>query len=473
MFVTSVLDEFWRKFPASKRHGQECDEWKQYLQAQKDRWGPTELFERCCPRWLGSGRLIYVSHHGGLGFEPVNKQEWKSCPGGCKKCHPSITLFFDATLKKTVATISMRLDPFVKCLDEMVRDGRAVRKSPLYYVLNGYIRENETLLREHDGFSSHLVEVAMGALATSDEYQRKELEYKRNKTRQPREGVYSQLEEVLEICRLHRLAEDLDSHEVYCMRRSSKMLGRIASRIAKQRIRDAKLQVVPLVDGISLTTGVSMFRRHCDGDDAANGEPGKLIQTEDGRIVEYVRYKEIKLRPTDQLGQFQAVDFLERPARWDCEELSFAQLEREWGDIGCHEYVGQKLLVEWKPTAVDTCRNSTREEGRGIQLASINLNATPSRTLKCLKAQLLTAEIHISESLARQVDEVTVRYHGQLYVKMVRVNFLSLVVAYARSLEHSLKTRCSIIERSRPLLDHELAYLAELRKTARVNDMTR
>jgi hypothetical protein len=460
MFVASVLDDFWKKL--DNRHNQKS-EWRRYLQAQRNLWGPEDLFERSCPRWLGSGRLTYhISHHGGIGFEPVKEQEWKACPGGCKKCHPSITLFFDTTQKKTVATISMRLEPFVKCLDQMVREGRAVQKTPLYYVLDGYIRENETLLREHKGFSSHLVDVAMGALESSDKFQRKELEATDNKCKRPQKA-FSQLEEVLEICRLHRMEEDLDVMSIYCMRRANKMMGRVAARMATKRVQDTKLSILPLVDGCSLS-GFSVFRRH-------TGDSENLVQTEHGRLVEYVKGREIVLQSSDTLGSFQPSDLDSfQPCKWNCEELSFAQLEREWGDIGYHEYVGQKILVEWTPSLAD--RNHLlgidSEESCCFQLASVKMNATPNKSLKSLNAtKFLTIDIDISESLGQQVDEVTVRYSGQLQIERIQLDFLGLVTAYARSLERTLKVRYTIIEKSRPLMNHEMEFLQEVKKAAR------
>ena len=38
---------------------------------------------------------------------------------------------------------------------------------------------------------------------------------------------------------------------------------------------------------------------------------------------------------------------------WACEELSFANLEREWGDSAVQEYIGHKVLVRWKRENVD------------------------------------------------------------------------------------------------------------------------
>jgi hypothetical protein len=194
MFVASVLDEWWRHFGGgcdrmdgshprrrynAKRLG--SPEWDEFVKQQRMVWTPPDLFEQCCPRWLASGRLQEFGHTTGATTthpsEDDETQEWP-CTGCCNKRHPSITLFFDEKRTTTIAVLSHRLDPFTIILDGRVEEGSAIRKSPLYYELKGYLRENLSQLRrhhEHGGLGPHLVKVAMGALKKSDTVQKQKV----------------------------------------------------------------------------------------------------------------------------------------------------------------------------------------------------------------------------------------------------------------------------------------------------------
>jgi hypothetical protein len=395
---------------------------------------------------------------GDSGFLPIGK-EWSACPGGCHKAHPSITLFFDSEQNLTVATLSYLLDPFTLYLDRLVQNDTARCKTPLYYELDGYIRENLTKMRQHRGFGSHLVEVAMGALEASDNAQRQHLEAvasrKKNST------SYDLLEEVLEICRLHRLEEDIDVMSIYCMRRTSKSMGRIASRIAKQRMQKTILSISPLVDGSSLA-GFSVFRRilHVD----------TIVQTEHGRLVEYASCADIVCSPTtEDCGKFKPLPSAKDTFSWNCEELSFANLEREWGNINFHEYLGQKLIASWPAGDVDIPELNERkggEQSNNVPLVDIRLNATPSQGVKTWPMPFINFNLEVLKSRAFQRDEVTVNYSGCVRVVRIDMNFLCLVRAYARTLEASLESRCLQIEETRPLLESEKAYLREVRQAA-------
>jgi hypothetical protein len=315
-------------------------------------------------------------------------------------------------------------------------------------------------MRQHQGFGSHLVEVAMGALEASDNAQRQHLEA--IAARRKYCTSYYQLEEVLEICRLHRLEDDLDVMSIYCMRRTSKSMGRVASRIAKQRMQKTRLVISPLVDGSSLA-GFSVFRRILHSD--------TIIQTEHGRLVEYASCEDIVCSPATEercCNKFKPLPSTKDTFSWNCEELSFANLEREWGDITFHEYLGQKLIASWLAGDVDIPEVNERkgEQSNSVPMVGIRLNATPSQGVKTWPMPFINFKLEVLKSRALQRDEVTVNFSGRVRVVRIDMNFLCLVRVYARTLDASLESRRLQIEESRPLLEHEKAYLREVRQAA-------
>lgn len=463
MFVTSIIDEWLKNLDPGgcNRRQQEAFDWDCFIERQQLIWTPPQIFDKSCPRWLATGGKRFLQEDSC--FLPIGKG-WSACPGGCHKAHPSITLFFNSEQNLTVATISHRLDPFTLYLDRLVQNDTARCKTPLYYELDGYIRENLTKMRQHQGFGSHLVEVAMGALEASDNAQRQHLEAavaarKKNST----SSSYDQLEEVLEICRLHRLEDDLDVMSIYCMRRTSKSMGRVASRIAKQRMQKTRLAISPLVDGSSLA-GFSVFRRILHSD--------TIIQTEQGRLVEYASCEDIVCSPTtteECCGEFKPLPSTKDTFSWNCEELSFANsLQREWGDIGFHEYLGQKLIASWLAGDVDIPEANERngDQSNSVPLVGIRLNTTPSQGVKTWPMPFINFKLEVLKSRALQKDEVTVNFSGRVRLVRIEMNFLCLVRAYARTLEASLESSRRQIEESRPLLEHEKAYLQEVRQAA-------
>jgi hypothetical protein len=458
MFVTTVIDEWLKKLdPGGCNRRQEAYEWDCFVERQQLIWTPPHLFDKCCPRWLATGKRF---RQGDSGFQAIGK-EWSACPGGCHKAHPSITLSFDSEQNLTVAAISHRLDPFTLYLDRLVQNDTARCKKPLYYELDGYIRENITKMRQNQGFGSHLVEVATGALEASDNAQRQHLEAVVAATRKKNStSYYDQLEDVLEICRLHRLEDDLDVMSIYCMQRTSKSMGRIASRLAKQRMQKTKLVVSPLVDGCSLA-GFSVFRRILHSD--------TIVQTEHGRLVEYASCENIICSPTtEECDKFKPVPSTKDTFCWNCEELSFANLKREGGDIGLHEYLGQKLIASWLAGNVDVPELAERKGGQSnsVPLVGIRLNATPSQGVKTWPLPFIKFKLDVLKSRADQRNEVSVNFNGRIRLVRIDMNFLCLVRAYARTLEASLESRRLQIEESRPLLEHETAYLREVRQAA-------
>ena len=67
--------------------------------------------------------------------------------------------------------------------------------------------------------------------------------------------------------------------------------------------------------------------------------------------------------------------------------------------------------------------------------------------------------LDVLRSSTHEVDDVTVHYHGQARVGEVHLNFLALVRAAARYCLEGIRREHRRIEDSRPLLDHERAYL--------------
>jgi hypothetical protein len=416
------------------------------------------LFEKCCPKFLAGGDQT--------SFRSVRLKDgnW-SCPGGCNKVHPTITLFFDSEKSRTVAILSFRLNPFTTYFERRMKEGSAISKSPFYYELDGYVRENLHQLREkNDLFGDHLVKAALGALKESDDAQRAVLE-QAHRTRKHATRSFEMLEEVLQICRLHRLSEDLDVFSIHCMQKTNKMFRRIANPIAEQRMRDCQFVVKPLVDG-HFISGYSVFRRA-----RGNGTPRHtVIEREQGRMVEYAvcpsivchedspgRYLPCK---EQQIGDVTASSEFS----WGCEELSFANLEREWGDIGVNEYIGQKILVQWRRNSVDIPgdgRFSTTCADLPVFDLRLTYTAQKPEILQ-FSAPLFRLKLDLKRMNAIQVDEVTVSFQGNARILECNTNFMFLVSAYARSFRHALEEKHEQILKTRPLLRHELSFLKEV-----------
>ena len=123
-------------------------EFYRLLQRGREIWTPRHIFDRCCVKWLIHGRIQH-DEYGGFYNDPFDP------PSGCNSCsrdHPYITLRFDVTTKSTIAHLSHRLDPFVQCMNGLVAEGKAWPQSASEYQINGYLRANITLLRQHRGF---------------------------------------------------------------------------------------------------------------------------------------------------------------------------------------------------------------------------------------------------------------------------------------------------------------------------------
>ena len=366
---------------------------------------------------------------------------------------PIVTLFFDATNRRTIAVLSKRkesLDVYFMC---RVAQGTAFEKSPFYYELDGYIRENLAKICRHEGFFPEAIAIAVGALASSDAAQKEELTNLRKeqlRSRQKRNFEGDLFERSLEIARLHRLSSDLDVLDVYCMRQASKAFGRVAARIANSMMRSLDLHVTPFVDGV-LLSGYSTFMR---------APHASLVRTsESGRLVEYQKCNDIRCESTEVSGSFQPSTANNSDFSWKCEEISSASLHKWWGDIVVRDYVGHKLVISW---TVDPLSADARDiKMRTIPIATLRMDDCPGQGRYHCRASHVSVAMNIGESA---IDEygVTFANRGSSVLRQVEVSYLALVRASARSiiakLEHSYNQQLQ-----RPLLDHEVEYLHLIR----------
>lgn len=374
-----------------------------------------------------------------------------------QRTNPFVTLFFDGDKKMTIAVLSERLDNLSLYFQRRVEQGTAYQRSPLYYEMDGYVRENWTKIQK-EGLGAHSVSVAVGSLKASDDAQREQLTTERR--RGMRKTVDGELlEQALDIASLHRLKDDLDVISISCMRQASKAFSRVALKLARRRLLDTTLIIRPFVDGISLN-GYSNFVR---GD-----ATGLVCCSESGRAVEYCQRQDILLSSSSGGEEF----FKPGPGTnselsWECEELALANLHRWWGDIAIRDYVGQKLILYWKldPSHPDYIDNKC---SRIVSLSALRLEAKPSKGVQTWPMAQSSICLDVIESRATSIDDVTMSFAGRLHVSQISLNFTSLVGASARGKLDSLRKGHERIEESRPLLEHEIEYLLEVERAALV-----
>jgi hypothetical protein len=503
--------------------------------------------------------------------------QW-TCNGGCNKLHPTVTLFFDTVQQKTLAVLSCRLDPFVKYFDSLVDKGCAVCKTPYLYELDGYVRQNLYYLTETTAttkndkdddddddkeqqrqnrtiavFGSHLVKVALGAMEQSDQAHRDMLESQhlcrhrhRHNCCQPQlcsnEKTHSTklLDDVLDVCLLNGLADDLDVLTLHCLQRTNRKLREISSSIIKKRLAQTQLVVSPLVDGCYVA-GYSVFRR------SHAGRTTVMEREHGGRMVEYAvcppilckmsthhrgtaqcnahhtfsqsnvildgdgdddgdenddSASRVEPQPTEKIDicssqtdhslnqlRFCPSESTNDRFDWACEELSFANLEREWGDICVHEYIGQNIVVYWRRSKVDIIHHRENMTGTATTSSSSSnpVHTSSSSLLPCdvpifnvrlgtskkgpirineFSMPHFTLKLDVEQMNATQVDEVTVRFGGKARIVDCQMDYLCLVAMYARSLEPVLFSQLCEIKKTRPLLQHEQDFFSYVQKAA-------
>eukprot|EP00536_Pseudo-nitzschia_multiseries_P000287 jgi/Psemu1/282225/fgenesh1_pg.4_\ len=530
MFVATLLADLWQKLDQNiSKNRQDSNTYEDFLEDQKNIWTPHELYEKCCPRFLAGG----VSHRYQSGQFV--------CFGTCRKVHPTITLYFDANKACTVAAPSFRLDPFVKYLDQRVKEGSAVSKSPYYYELEGFLRENLHRMRHQQRlFGGHLVNVAIGALKESDEAQAKLLEEAHvQQLRRRHSHIHShslnhrclsshhrfdsepnpdrasmeiessfyqdveKLEVVLEICRLWGLGDHLDVLSIDCMSRTSRVFRQVAIPMAERRVEECQFIMTPLVDG-HFISGYSVFRR-------ANDDRQKVFERENGRLVEYAVCPSVlfcqKRKGNQELSPDHSVPGKNMSGRyfpelrsnvsyhrssrsssrsknemetdssadfsWACEELSFANLELECMNIGLQEYIGQKLIIQWRRNNVDIPDQrrrpdpSAHDEANDVPIFRLAMGWAPQEVgIVDLSVPHFGLKLHVPRNSASQVDDVTFCYQGNAKVLECKTDFAFLVAAYARSLQPHLIAYQKKIEMDRPLLRHEQEFFEEVQRAA-------
>lgn len=338
---------------------------------------------------------------------------------------PIVTLYFDVTLCRTIAVLSKRKESLVVYFMGRVAQGSCWEKSLLYYELDGYIRENLATICQHEGFFPEAIAIAVGALALSDASQKDELIKLRLETmrlRHTRKVDVVLLEAAIEIARLHRLTCDLDVLDVYCMRQTCKVLGRIAARMAKSKMRSLNLHVTPFVDGVLIPCFVPRPYRY-----------PRARMAEAGRFVEYHQCHDISLQATEMSGTFipaAAAEF-----SWN--------LSKE-GIVG----IGQKLVISWTVDFFD---------GRRIKSKTL-----PVATFHdCPRQGTFHYKIlHASATMNNEQSDASLHQCSSLI--QVELSFLALVRVFARSMVDNLG-RSYNQQFRRPLLDHEIEYLEMIR----------
>lgn len=365
---------------------------------------------------------------------------------------PIVTLFFDVSNRRTIAVLSKRkesLEVYFMC---RVAQGSAFEKSPFYYELNGYIRENLAKICRHEGFFPEAIAIAVGALASSDASQKEELMHLRAeklRSRHKRKLDLGLLETALEIARLHRLSSDLDVLDVYCMRQTSKVFGKIAARIATSKMLSLNLHVTPFVDGV-LLSGYSTFMR---------APHASLVRiSESGRFVEYQKCNDICLKSTEKSGSF-VPETAESGFCWKCEEIALANLHKWWGDIVVRDYVGHKLVIFWTvdPLSADARCIKTKT----IPIATLRMEDCLRQGRHTYGASHASVTMDI-RGTSKVEFGVSFANEGSSAVRHVEISFLALVRASARSVLGNLEQSYNQQLR-RPLLDHELEYLEVIR----------
>ena len=469
---------------------------------------PSKFQERFCHRFLA----------GGLSHRNKNGEFVCVC---CRKLHPIITLYFDTNQQCTVAILSFSVDQFRNYFDQCVKEGNAIWKSPLYCELKGFVRENLFRLRHKQRFfGAHLVKVAIGALEDSDAAQSlliEEAHLKQHLARHQRhirrENVVNtessttvcaaskryednkKLEVVLEICRLWGIGENLDVLSIHCMLRTSKVFRKVAIPIAKKRLKEVKFVITPLVDG-HVMAGYSVFRR------TANNRK-TIIEKEQGKLIEYAMcssttYGQEQSKPTETTnddylcGRFLPLTCFNLDPNpnydegefspdfsWACEELTYANLELECMGLCAREYIGQKIVIGWKRSDIDTPCQMTKinqcNQGSSTAISSRGSEMPFHHVKICTRQQ--TGVMHYSiphfhlildirTTSLSQIDEVTFRHEGIAEILECRADFNFLVAAYAHSLEACLQANFEEIEMMRPLMRHERAFLQEVQLAA-------
>ncbi|KAL7540720.1 hypothetical protein ACHAWF_006769 [Thalassiosira exigua] len=248
-----------------EKQSEEAARHRRAFEAEQRRiWTPPSVSEGCCLDWLAHGPHRAIRTGGNLLASVASS---RGC-GGCSKAHPRIALAADGEGASATAALSHALDPWTRFF-EGASDATRVR--PLTYRLDGLLSDHRE--RIEGAFGSHLVTVDRGALAASRRARERRLardDERRAAKRRKALGDAAPadlLARALEVCRHHSLRDHLDVADIAWMRTSCKAMGRIAARMARDRMR-----------GVELTYrgAVSTGRCHCNGRDKPFGKLSRV-----------------------------------------------------------------------------------------------------------------------------------------------------------------------------------------------------
>lgn len=261
---------------------------------QEQIWTPRHVFDTCCVKGLADGwetttattRLRIGGGGGGS----------NGCSGGCGKAHPCIVFEWqqhqsccsrggdsDDVNGTAVATLSHKLDPFVRYFERLCDDGLAVKMeidkkdrssstdcSSCTYRLNGFLQAHLDRLQHTSQFKPHLYKVSSpNALSASqraherhiDREEQLERDAKRRRknytatSTQSDASALAVFEKAMTICGDQGLLlEHLGLAEIGWMRLTGRLsdniVAKVAATMARTRLRQVRLSYSVLLDGM-------------------------------------------------------------------------------------------------------------------------------------------------------------------------------------------------------------------------------
>lgn len=476
------------------------------LEQGRSTWTPRDILNRCCVKWLVDGGARYDEYGGFYDeYSPRN-----GC-SGCSRDHPCITLRFNANTNMTIASMSHRLDPFVRCLNGLVSEEKAWPHSATEYHLDGYLRPNETVLRSHDGFGSHLIKVPKGEREASDAAQAAEAEEREDCSRAAKrrrggeDASISALNANDFATAMHVVAKQWlqielqnDPFALLCLRQVCKSFKKIATSIASTKVNMLDLSITPLVNGRQ-KYGDSKL----DGYDSETFDDGGFGPEGPDYVAEYEKRDKIsfvchhpmktgggRYQPVDTTSSFGWKSGLER----DAEEEDADSYDT---DRAKYAYRGQILRVYWHPGESDPVRTPTRMEGMygeakprlGVRIAEFHLHEQPSCGSVSTSEGGVSVRYEVLQSTTSKTEEVDreeevsdyetdeeaedgvrrivdvvehktkyVEYSGRIKLLELRIDFGVLVRFHARHIRSELQRKYGNIMRERPLTQSEKEY---------------
>jgi len=467
-------------------------------------WTPNNIFNRCCVKWLvdGDDRRYDV-------FDEYSPR--RGCNGRrCNRDHPTIILRFDAAACVTIATISHRLDPFVRCLNNL--DGAWPHSSTVWRI-TGYLRPVETALHSRDtGFGGNLVKVEPGSREASDAAQAAELEMvERAKNTNKRRRVngddqvgdtkpFIKLEEVICIvakhCNMHN-----DALTLFCMRPVCKLFHKIATSIASLKMKTLNLSITPLVNG-TMCYGYDQMSSY----DEETGDLGTWDVCEgDFKFSQYSKKSVVSLichsleEAEIEDGWYHPVNTEDATFDWDSGELLRDAEEyqddhdnAEWAE---YAYSGQLMRVFWHPSPEDRICPPGRTDcyaeikpSLGVRIGEFYLQRPPNCGNVTQSQKGITISYEVLESNTSETEEEEeeeeeeemwvgnideegisagsnirrtrryIKYSGKIALGRVKVDFGVLVRAHACKVNGELCHKYINILKERPLTPAEKEY---------------